>query len=496
MSTRIEVDALGSRELDGALAYGIQTARAVENFSISGRSIADIEGFVPAIVGIKMAAARANRRAGKLDPDIAEAIESAAEEVLRNFARSDFPVDIYHGGGGTAANMNVNEVLAHKASERLSAQLGPQRVHPNTHVNMSQSTNDVIPSAMKIAVGQELRRLKEVIIGVVDAIAQKESDFSSNVKLARTCLQDALPVTFAQQFSGYRGAFERQVLDLSRLETLCLGLPLGATAVGTGIGASASYRLHVFEELRNMMGLEFHLETNLFDALQNADFWIGVSAVLKAIAVTSSKMASDLRMMSSGPRSGFNEILLPAVQPGSSIMPGKVNPVIPEMVMQVAFRIMGNDVTVTRAAEGELDLNVWESIILESVSESIRLLRCALPLFVSRCVSGLTINSEQGRSNASASLAISAALADIFGYPAASKVAAFANSENISVSEAAVACGLLSEEDADRLFGDVEVFTDVVRAEVVVEEVRQRAGSSNAQRLRSQEGSAVERSLE
>ncbi|TAZ47154.1 aspartate ammonia-lyase (plasmid) [Rhizobium leguminosarum] len=453
-------------------AYGIQTARAVENFSISSRTIADIEGFVPAIILIKQAAARANRQAGELVPSIAEAIETAALEQLRGIKRGDFPVDIYHGGGGTAANMNVNEVLANRASEILVGRKGSDPVHPNTHVNMAQSTNDVIPSAMKIAIGNELGSLQGSLAVLVEALLEKERAFGDVLKLARTCLQDALPVTFAQQFSGYRSAFERQALDLEVLETTCLSLPLGATAVGTGFGSSAAYRRFVYEELRMLTGKGYHLEDNLFDGLQNADHWIRVSGSLKAIAVTLSKLSSDLRLMSSGPRAGLAEITLPAVQPGSSIMPGKANPVMPEMMMQVAFRVIGNDATVTRAAEGELDLNVWESVILDALSESIRLMRKAIPLFVSGCVSGIEVNSKRGLADAAGSLALSTILAAIFGYPAASAVAKHAAHHDLPIGQAAVDCGLMSEQDSRRLFADPSAFTDAERSERLIAEFR------------------------
>ncbi|WP_430244271.1 aspartate ammonia-lyase [Neorhizobium sp. DAR64861/K0K2] len=469
---RLEEDALGTRLMPDEIAYGIQTARAVDNFSVSGRTIADIEGFVPSIIVIKQAAARANCRAGYMEPQIAEAIEEAAIEYLADVRREDFPVDIYHGGGGTAANMNVNEVLANRASEILSGRKGQNPVHANTHVNMSQSTNDVIPSAMKMAVGGELSALRDAVTILVDALAEKEHAFADVVKLARTCLQDALPVTLSQQFSGYRAAFQRQSADIVRLETLCLGLPLGATAVGTAFGASTEYRSFVIQELQALTGKAWHAEANLFDALQNADHWLHVSATLKAIAVTLSKLSADLRIMSSGPRAGLGEITLPSVQPGSSIMPGKVNPVMPEMMMQIAFRVIGNDVTVTRAAEGELDLNVWESIILEAISESIRLMRRAIPLFVSGCIAGIEVNVERCLADASGSLALSTALAAIYGYPAASAVAKHAAKHGLSIRDASVAAGLMVEEDADRLFEDVAAFADPVRTERLIAQFR------------------------
>ncbi|MGJ5180204.1 aspartate ammonia-lyase [Bradyrhizobium oligotrophicum] len=471
---RLEEDALGTRFIPGGLAYGIQTMRAVENFSISGRAIADIEGFVAAIIVIKRAAARANRRMGSLDERIAEAIDQAGSEYAGAVGRDDFPVDIYHGGGGTAANMNVNEVLANRASEILTGRKGPNPVHPNTHVNMAQSTNDVIPSAMKMALGGELAVLRTTLAGLVETIAAKEGAFADVVKLARTCLQDALPVTLGQQFSGYRVAFERQIEDLALLEASCLRLPLGATAVGTCFGASTDYRAAVFEELAVLTGKSYQVEEHLFDALQNVDHWVRVSATLKAIALVLSKMSADLRLMSSGPRAGLGEIVLPAVQPGSSIMPGKVNPVMPEMMMQVAFRVIGNDTTVTRAAEGELDLNVWESIILEALAESIRLMRRSIPLFISSCVAGIAVNVERCLADASGSLALSTALAAIYDYPTASAIAKHAATHGLSIRDASVAHGLLSEAEADLLFGDISAFTNPGRTERLI--ARFRAG--------------------
>jgi aspartate ammonia-lyase len=330
----------------------------------------------------------------------------------------------------------------------------------------------VIPSAMKMALGGELGALRAALTGLVEALTAKEAAFAGVVKLARTCLQDALPVTLGQQFSGYRVAFERQIEGLAALEASCLGLPLGATAVGTCFGASVDYRAAVFEELVVLTGKHYHAEEYLFDALQNVDHWVRVSATLKAIALILSKLSADLRLMSSGPRAGLGEIVLPAVQPGSSIMPGKVNPVMPEMMMQVAFRVIGNDTTVTRAAEGELDLNVWESIILEALSESIRLMRRSIPLFVSGCVVGIEVNFERCLADASGSLALSTVLAAIYDYPAASAIAKHAATHRLSIRDASIACGLMSEAEADILFGDISAFTDSERTERLIARFR------------------------
>jgi aspartate ammonia-lyase len=443
--SRLDRDSLGEMELPDDLPYGIQTARAVTNFSISGQTVGEIPGFIAAIVEIKKAAAIANGRINGLAPGMVKAIVRAADATLANYSAKEFPVDVYHGGGGTAANMNVNEVLARRASgEGLD-------VHPNTHVNMGQSTNDVVPAAMKITVYRLLLGLEAATRDLTRALARKEKDFASVVKLARTCLQDALPITLGQQFSGYRAAVERQADELARVRNACLHLPLGATAVGTEFGAFPGYKSAVYEELLRVTGIAFVPEDNFFDGLQNADIWMAVSAVLKALAMTLSKIAADLRLMSSGPRGGLSEVELPAVQPGSSIMPGKVNPVIPEMVMQVHFRVLGNDLSISRACEGELDLNVWESLILHCVAESAVLLREVMPLFSALCIDGIKAHEARCRFDARMSLALSTTVATLFDYEMASAIAKEAARDECSVEEVVVRRGLLSPHEAARL---------------------------------------------
>lgn len=468
---RIETDALGSRRIDNANYYGIQTVRAQENFSISDKTIADIPGFTESVIRIKQAAALANLAAGGLPKDIAEAIVGAGTYCLENFEPSQFCVDIYHGGGGTAANMNVNEVLANRANEALTGRKGYDRVHPNTDVNMAQSTNDVIPSAMKLAVHGLLAQLEGTVSILVEALAAKEVEFADVIKLSRTCFQDALPITLGQQLSGYRHGFQRVLRELDSAKEKCLRLPLGATAVGTEFGALAGYKTGVYAELSRITGLALEPDENFFDGLQNADQWISISGVLKSLALSMAKMCADLRLMSSGPRAGFSEITLPAVQPGSSIMPGKINPVIPEMAIQVYFRVLGNDVTVTRACEGELDLNVWESIILNAVTESIVLLDRTIPLLVSKCIAGLTANVAICRKAAEGSLALSTAIAAVFDYPKAGSVARFASERGLLVKDAAVEMALLSRHEAEELF-EVSLFADPLRYQTVIQKYR------------------------
>jgi aspartate ammonia-lyase len=460
--TRHEHDALGTMTLPDALDYGIQTARAVTNFPISGTTIADIPGFIRSLAQIKKAAAIANGRIGVLSPDICSAITQAADELLAGYKAHAFPVDIYHGGGGTSANMNINEVIALRANALLTGRKGDDAVHPNTHVNMGQSTNDVIPSAMKMAVRMQLLALRTALVTLIDELQAKARAFASTVKLGRTCLQDALPVMLGQQFSGYHTGLHRQLAEIDRIRDGCLHLPLGATAVGTGFGAFPGYQQAVYAALAEITGDRYRAEHNFFDGLQNADFWIGVSAVLKSVAQLLYKLCADLRLMSSGPRAGLSEIMLPAVQPGSSIMPGKVNPVIPEMVIQVYFRVLGNDVSVTRACEGELDLNVWESLILNCISESTRLLTRAIPLLTEKCIRGIMANAEKCDADARQSLALSTVIATLFDYGRASEVAKQAAAQSKTIEQVVVETGLMSAEDAQR-FLDPAMLTDPSR---------------------------------
>lgn len=446
---RTEYDAIGERQLDETVYYGIQTQRAKENFDISGKIISDIPSFVSSIAQIKKAAAIANFKVGVLEKPIYKAICQAADEVIVNPDPNAFAIDVYQGGGGTSTNMNLNEVLANRANEILTGHKGYETVHPNTHVNMGQSTNDVIPAAMKITVYQTLELLETKLIGFIHSLQKKELEFNEVVKLSRTCFQDALPITLGQQFSGYRSAFERMVVDVREVRKSCLELPLSATAVGSEFGTFPGYKEHLFESLQQVTGLDVVVEDNLFDGLQNADIWVKISAVLKAVALNLNKVASDLRLMSSGPRAGLGELRLPAAQPGSSIMPGKVNPVMPEMAMQVYFRVLGNDVSVTRACEGELDLNVWELLILNCVTESCGLLSRCLPLLAEKCIDGIQANQDKCQQNAEQSLALSTVIATLFDYQTASRLAKQAELENKTIKEVVIESEIMSQQEAE-----------------------------------------------
>lgn len=447
---RTEYDALGERQLDDQRYHGIQTQRAKENFSISGTTIADIQGFVASIATIKKAAALANQQIGVLGAEQAQAIAQAADEVVAVPLAEEFPLDIYQGGGGTSANMNVNEVLANRANELLTGHKGYDSVHPNTHVNMGQSTNDVIPAAMKMTAYQVLGELQQVLQQFADDLHEKELQFAEVVKIGRTCFQDALPITLGQQFSGYRSAFQRMVADVAEVRRHCLELPLAATAIGTEFGTFPGYKEALYLQLQQITDLPYQVEENLFDGLQNADLWIKVSAVTKAVALNLNKLAADLRVMSSGPRAGLSEIELPAVQPGSSIMPGKINPVMPEMAMQVYFRVLGNDVAITRACEGELDLNVWESLILNAVTESCQLLIGCLPLLSDKCIRGIVANTAKCRQDAESSLALSTVIATLFDYQTASDLAKQADQQQKTIKQVVIESELMSAEEAER----------------------------------------------
>jgi len=448
----LEKDSLGSLPISDDVYYGIQTERARCNFDISGTSLGQFPELILALAAIKKAAALANCELGTLERPIAGAICSATDEILARKMTDQFPVDIYQGGGGTSTNMNMNEVLANRANELLTGIKGYDRVHPNDHVNLGQSTNDVIPSAMILACHELGSRLIKQIDLLENALADKEGEFSDVVKIARTCLQDALPITLGQEFSGYRSFVSRQKNLLKKLRDQCTTLPLGATAVGTGIGAPTGYANAIFSHLSAITGLGLQQDENLFDALQNADLYMHISGALKRLAAGLSKMAADLRLLSSGPRAGFNEIELPAVQPGSSIMPGKINPVMPEMIIQVAYRVIGNDMVITMAVDGgELDLNIWESVITSSLTESFRLLTNGIAKFTNLCVAGIKANRDVCRDMAASSLALCTPLVSLLGYEKTSEIAKEAFKSGASIRDLVVRQGLLSDDRVDAL---------------------------------------------
>ncbi|OAH54797.1 aspartate ammonia-lyase [Domibacillus aminovorans] len=460
---RIEKDLIGELVIDNDVYYGIQTARSCQNFPISGRTIELYPHLIRSIAYIKKAAAMSNHSIGALDEEKKNAICQAADEIINGKMKNQFPVDIYQGGGGTSTNMNVNEVIANRANERLTGHKGYDCIHPNEHVNMSQSTNDVLPSAMKMACFFYIEDLLISLNKIECSLAKKTEEFSDVVKISRTCLQDAVPITLGQQFSGYHSFVKRQIEEMKNLQKDCLSIVIGATAVGTGIGAAPGYIEKMYEYLPEVSNLAVIKEDNFFDGLQNADIYLKISSYLKGLSSGLSKMSSDLRMLSSGPRAGLAEINLPAVQLGSSIMPGKINPCIPEMVMQVCFEVYGNDQTITFAVDrGELDLNIWEPIILKNIFESFSILTNSITLLTEKCLDGIEANKTVCLNNAESSLSLSVVISSLFGYRVANEVALEAYEKNVSIKEVAVEKGLLNEIEAAELLNPVNL-TDSVK---------------------------------
>ncbi len=455
---RKEKDALGELLLPDDAYYGVQTERAKRNFSISRQKISHYPKFLWCLTAIKKSAALANLKVGVLEKDIADAICIAADEIMDGKMESQFPVDIFQGGGETSANMNVNEVLANRANEILTGHKGYDRVHPNSHVNMGQSTNDVIPSAVKMACYLHLIELESTIVELKAVLRRKTREFKDVVMIARTCLQDAVPITLGQEFSGYLSFIRRQGQEIQKAADSCLDIPLGATAVGTGLGIFPGYTEAVYRYLPEISGISVRKEKNFFDGLQNGDVYVRVSAVLKSLATGLAKIAGDLRILSSGPRAGFGEIELPAAQPGSSIMPGKINPVIPEMIMQVCYQVCGHDLSITMAVEGgELDLNVWESLIMKCLFESCTLLKNSIRLFADRCIAGIKANRDICLAHAEASIALVTVLVPILGYQSAVDVAKKALSKGTSIKETAVEMGLLKTKEANELLNPMNL---------------------------------------
>lgn len=448
---RTEHDLLGERQIPDEVYYGIQTQRAVENFPISDTPISTYPFLLEALGCVKQAAAHANRELGLLDPQLADAIIAAAEEVRQGKWTDQFVVDAIQGGAGTSTNMNANEVIANRALEILGHERGDYNtIHPLNHVNMSQSTNDVYPTALKIALHFAIQQLLESMQELHDAFAVKADEFADAIKMGRTQLQDAVPMTLGQEFGTYAVMLDEDMERLREAAKLIVEINMGATAIGTGLNAPRGYAALVCAQLREITGIALVTAPNLVEATQDTGVFVQLSGVLKRIATKLSKIASDLRLLSSGPRAGLGEINLPAVQPGSSIMPGKVNPVIPEVVNQVAFEVIGNDVTVTLAAQaGQLQLNVMEPIIGYALFNSITHLRNACRTLATRCVIGITANREHMRKVVEQSIGIVTALNPYIGYENASDIAKEALATGRGVYELVLERNLLSKQELD-----------------------------------------------
>ncbi len=450
---RKEHDLLGYKDVPKEAHYGIQTVRALENFVVSKIPISNFPLFIQSLGYIKKATAIANREYKILDPTIAKVIIAACDEIIDGKLLDQFPVDCIQGGAGTSTNMNANEVIANRALELLGKEKGDYtHVHPNNHVNLSQSTNDVYPTSIRIASAWMLEGLLQELSSFKEALAAKGEEFHDVIKMGRTQLQDAIPMTLGQEFTAWAVTVGEDLERLRVAQSLLYEINMGATAIGTGLNAPAGYAEVVTGHLAKLTKLPLVTSKNLIKATQDSGNFIELSGVLKRIAVKVSKICNDLRLLSSGPRAGINEINLPPMQPGSSIMPGKVNPVIPEVVNQVAFDIIGNDLAITIAAEaGQLELNVMEPLIAFKLFTSINNLTNALKILTERCINGITANKERCRIMVEQSIGLVTALVPTLGYEKCSEIAEKALQTNGSVYQITLEGGYLSKKDLDRI---------------------------------------------
>ena len=451
MDTRIEADSIGSMELPADAYYGVQTLRAKQNFPITGGAMHPV--FIRSLVKVKKAAAITNRDCGRLAPGVAAAILAACDEILAGGLLDSFLVDPIQGGAGTSANMNANEVIANRAIEILGGRKGEYAVvHPNDHVNMAQSTNDVIPTAGKLAALDMLDGLLDALEDLHAALGDKAKAFDHVLKMGRTQLQDAVPMRLGQSFRAYASVTARDIGRIRDSRRELYAVNLGATAIGTSINASPEYLRDIVPNLDRVTGRPLRQAEDLFDATQNLDPFVAVSGAVKTCAVSLSKMSNDLRLLSSGPRTGLGEITLPAMQNGSSIMPGKVNPVIPEVVTQVAFLVVGNDTAITMAAEaGQLELNAFEPVAFHKLFESILSLTGAVRTLRVNCIEGIRANEERCRDLVESSVGVTTILCPYLGYRKAAEIAKTALRTGVSVRDLVLREALMDPAQLERL---------------------------------------------
>ena len=451
--TRLEHDLLGEREVSSDRYYGIQTLRAVENFDITGIPISHYPTFIFSLAYIKKAAAQANAALGLLPDWIAEAISKACDVILAGKFLDEFLVDVIQGGAGTSTNMNANEVIANIALEMLGYEKGRYDVvHPLNHVNMSQSTNDVYPTAIRLTLSVKLDDLEEDLDYLRNALEAKARQFQDVIKMGRTQLMDAVPMTMGQEFEAYAVMVGEDIQRVREAQSLIREINMGATAIGTGLNAHPDYARLVTENLRQMTGIPLIGSPNLVEATQDTGAYVQLSGVLKRVAVKLSKICNDLRLLSSGPRAGLSEINLPAMAPGSSIMPGKVNPIIPEVVNQVAFEVIGNDVAITMAAAaGQLELNAMEPVIAFNLFRSVDMLGRACRTLVDRAIRGITANRERSRRMVENSIGLVTALNPVIGYENATRIAEEALQTGRSVYDIVLEKGYLTREELEDL---------------------------------------------
>jgi aspartate ammonia-lyase len=462
---RIEKDFLGEKNVPADAYYGIQTLRAVENFPITGYRIHG--ELIKALAMVKKAAALANMEVGRLYKGLGEVIVKAADEIIDGEWHDQFIVDPIQGGAGTSINMNANEVIANRALEILGEQKGDYfKLSPNTHVNMAQSTNDAFPTAMHISVLSLLDQLLETMKVMHRVFEEKAEEFDSFIKMGRTHLQDAVPIRLGQEFKAYSRVIARDIKRINNTKNSLYEVNMGATAVGTGLNANPNYIKRVVEHLAEISGLPLVNAEHLVDATQNTDAYTEVSASLKVCMMNMSKIANDFRLMASGPRVGFNEISLPSRQPGSSIMPGKVNPVMAEVINQVAFQVIGNDNTVCLASEaGQLELNVMEPVLIFNLIQSISIMNNAFYVFTEYCVKGIEANKEKLQHDVDQSVGIITAVNPHLGYEVVARIAREAILTGKSVRELCLAYDVLTEEELDLILNPYEMTNPGIAAE-------------------------------
>lgn len=448
---RSESDSLGSVLVPEDALWGAQTQRAVENFPVSG--LKPFASYIRATAIIKQAAALVNTRLGLLEPALGDAIANAARDISQGLYLEHFVVDPYQAGAGTSHNMNANEVIANLANIALGGHVGQYKpVHPNDHVNMAQSTNDVIPAATRVALATDIPALLSIVTELAQALEIKAADFDGVIKAGRTHLQDAVPVRLGQEFGAYARAIRNDIERIETALTRIKRLGIGGTATGTGLNSHPDYHTEMIKELTHLTGILFISSGNLFESMQNSADLLELSASLRTLAVTVIRINNDLRLLSSGPSTGLAEISLPAIQPGSSIMPGKVNPSMLEMVTMVCFRVIGNDQVVLMASQaGQLELNVMTPIIVHVLLESTGLLTTSLRLLTERCVSGIQANKERCQHYAETSGSLATALNPYIGYAAAAEVAKEALARGIPLRQVALEKGYLSTEQLDAI---------------------------------------------
>ncbi|WP_459478344.1 aspartate ammonia-lyase [Clostridium saccharoperbutylacetonicum] len=472
MKMRMESDSIGNMEVPVEAYYGIQSLRASRNFNITKKPLH--KDFIISLAEIKKAAAITNRDAELLTPTIANAIINACEEIISGKFHDQFIVDPIQGGAGTSANMNANEVISNRAIELLGEKKGSYNIiHPNDHVNMAQSTNDVFPTAGKLTVLKMLPKTISELQRLYNALKLKSLEFNNVIKMGRTQLQDAVPIRLGQSFNAFASMIKRDIDRLKSVEKEMLILNIGGTAIGTSINVCPEYLTNITPNLKKVCGFDVVQSKDLIDATQNLDCFVAVSGILKTCAVNLSKMANDLRLLSSGPKTGFGEINLPSMQNGSSIMPGKINPVILEVVSQVAFNIIGNDFTITMAAEaGQLELNAFEPVLFHNLFESIETLENATTTLIDNCILGITANEDRCKELLNSSVGIVTALCPYIGYKKSADIAKISLKTGTSIKELVLNEGILTSSELDAILDpfsmtDIDCFSDSKSAQTI-----------------------------